>query len=74
MSLVGPAVAMPTLETERLLLRPLALDDARHFGLLFDGDWDAVRQTGRMPYPPTERCDPAMDRRPSAAPRAMPFC
>jgi RimJ/RimL family protein N-acetyltransferase len=46
--------SMPALETTRLLLRPLALDDARHFTALFDGDWDAVRQTGRMPYPPTE--------------------
>ena len=43
---------MPTLETGRLLLRPLSFDDARHFTALFDGDWDAVRQTGRMPYPP----------------------
>jgi RimJ/RimL family protein N-acetyltransferase len=45
---------MPILESERLLLRPLALEDARHFTALFDGDWDAVKQTGRMPYPPTE--------------------
>jgi [ribosomal protein S5]-alanine N-acetyltransferase len=46
---------MPGLESARLLLRPLALADARHFSALFDGDWDAVRRTGRMPYPPTER-------------------
>jgi RimJ/RimL family protein N-acetyltransferase len=45
---------MPILETARLLLRPLALGDAHHFTKLFAGDWDAVRQTGRMPYPPTE--------------------
>jgi ribosomal-protein-alanine N-acetyltransferase len=45
---------MATLETARLLLRPLGLDDARHFTTLFDGDWDVIRQTGRMPYPPTE--------------------
>ncbi len=45
---------MPSLETERLVLRPLALGHARHFTALFDGDWDAVRQTGRMPYPPVE--------------------
>jgi len=45
---------MPTLESARLLLRPLTLADAHHFTGLFDGDWDAVRQTGRMPYPPTE--------------------
>ena len=44
---------MMTLESARLLLRPLALADAPHFSTLFDGDWDAVRQTGRMPYPPT---------------------
>jgi [ribosomal protein S5]-alanine N-acetyltransferase len=55
MSLVGEAGgSMPTLESERLLLRPLTPDDAHHFGALFDGDWDAVKQTGRMPYPPTE--------------------
>jgi ribosomal-protein-alanine N-acetyltransferase len=46
--------AMPILESARLLLRPLDLDDAHHFTALFDGDWDAIRQTGRMPYPPTE--------------------
>jgi ribosomal-protein-alanine N-acetyltransferase len=46
--------SLPTLETARLLLRPLALADAHHFTALFDGDWDAVKQTGRMPYPPTE--------------------
>jgi RimJ/RimL family protein N-acetyltransferase len=45
---------MAALESARLLLRPLALADAHHFTDLFDGDWDAVRQTGRMPYPPTE--------------------
>jgi RimJ/RimL family protein N-acetyltransferase len=45
---------MASLETARLLLRPLALDDAHYFSALFDGDWDAIRQTGRMPYPPTE--------------------
>ena len=45
---------MPTLESPRLWLRPLALDDARHFPALFDGDWDALKRTGRMPYPPTE--------------------
>ena len=45
------------LATERLLLRLLAVDDARHFVRLFENDWDAVKQTGRMPYPVTE---PAM--------------
>jgi ribosomal-protein-alanine N-acetyltransferase len=45
---------MPILESARLLLRPLTLADARHLAALFDGDWDAIRQTGRMPYPPTE--------------------
>jgi ribosomal-protein-alanine N-acetyltransferase len=45
---------MPTLESARLLLRPLTLADAHHFTRLFDSDWDAVRQTGRMPYPPDE--------------------
>jgi ribosomal-protein-alanine N-acetyltransferase len=42
----------PVIETERLWLRPLALSDAREFGRLFAGDWEAVKQTGRIPYPP----------------------
>jgi RimJ/RimL family protein N-acetyltransferase len=45
---------MPILETARLLLRPLRRADAHHFTGLFDGDWDAVSHTGRMPYPPSE--------------------
>jgi RimJ/RimL family protein N-acetyltransferase len=45
---------MPILDTERLSLRPLVVEDAAHFARLFEGDWDAVRQTGRMPYPVTE--------------------
>jgi RimJ/RimL family protein N-acetyltransferase len=45
---------MPTFETERLALRPLELADAAAFVRLFEGDWEAVKQTGRMPYPVTE--------------------
>jgi RimJ/RimL family protein N-acetyltransferase len=45
---------MLTLETERLALRPLAVEDAPHFVRLFEDDWEAVKQTGRMPYPVTE--------------------
>jgi len=41
------------LETERLLLRPLAVDDAPELARLFTGDWEAIKQTGRMPYPPS---------------------
>jgi [ribosomal protein S5]-alanine N-acetyltransferase len=51
----GTDQRMPILESARLLLRPLTLADAHHFARLFGGDWDAVRQTGRMPYPPSER-------------------
>jgi RimJ/RimL family protein N-acetyltransferase len=40
--------------TERLQLRLLTVDDAPHFVRLFENDWDAVKQTGRMPYPVTE--------------------
>jgi RimJ/RimL family protein N-acetyltransferase len=40
--------------TERLQLRLLRADDAPHFVRLFENDWDAVKQTGRMPYPVTE--------------------
>lgn len=42
------------LETERLLLRPLAVDDAPALARLFAGDWEAIKQTGRMPWPATE--------------------
>ena len=45
---------MAELETERLTLRPIALDDAAALAILFEGDWDAIKQTGRMPYPPSE--------------------
>ena len=49
-----PAAAIAT---ARLQLRLLTVDDAPHFVRLFEHDWEAVRQTGRMPYPVTE---PAM--------------
>jgi RimJ/RimL family protein N-acetyltransferase len=42
------------LETERLLLRPLAEADAPALTSLLAGDWEAIKQTGRMPYPATE--------------------
>jgi RimJ/RimL family protein N-acetyltransferase len=43
-----------TLDTERLILRLLTVEDASHFVRLFEDDWEAVKQTGRMPYPVTE--------------------
>ena len=43
-----------TLDTERLVLRLLTVEDAPHFVRLFEDDWEAVKQTGRMPYPVTE--------------------
>jgi [ribosomal protein S5]-alanine N-acetyltransferase len=46
--------AATTLATERLHLRLLTVDDAPHFVRLFEHDWDAVKQTGRMPYPVSE--------------------
>jgi ribosomal-protein-alanine N-acetyltransferase len=45
---------MPTLDTERLALRSLTVEDAPDLVRLFADDWDAVKQTGRMPYPVTE--------------------
>ena len=45
---------MPTLDTERLALRPLTIEDAPLFVQLFEDDWEAVKQTGRMPYPVTD--------------------
>ncbi len=47
-----PATAW-TDETARLWLRPLEEADAAHFENLFHNDWDAVKQTGRMPFPMT---------------------
>jgi RimJ/RimL family protein N-acetyltransferase len=47
----------PEIVTDRLRLRLLSADDAPAFVRLFQNDWDAVKQTGRMPYPVTE---PAM--------------
>jgi RimJ/RimL family protein N-acetyltransferase len=41
------------LESERLLLRPLATADAAALVGLLAGDWEAIKQTGRMPYPVT---------------------
>jgi 8-oxo-dGTP diphosphatase len=40
--------------TARLELRLLTVEDAPHFVRLFEDDWEAVKQTGRMPYPVTE--------------------
>jgi RimJ/RimL family protein N-acetyltransferase len=50
---IGHARSM-RIETERLLLRPLAIEDAAALAPLFAGDWEAISQTGRMPWPPTE--------------------
>jgi RimJ/RimL family protein N-acetyltransferase len=44
---------MSVLATARLVLRPLALADAPALAGLFHDDWEAIRQTGRMPYPAT---------------------
>lgn len=49
-----PREASDTIVTARLQLRLLAEDDAPHFVRLFEDDWEAVKQTGRMPYPVTE--------------------
>ena len=43
-----------TIVTARLELRLLTVEDAPHFVRLFENDWEAVKQTGRMPYPVTE--------------------
>jgi RimJ/RimL family protein N-acetyltransferase len=49
-----PRQSSDTIVTTRLELRLLTVDDAPHFVRLFENDWDAVKQTGRMPYPVTE--------------------
>ena len=50
----GDAEAAPAITTARLQLRLLTVDDAPHVVRVFAHDWDAVKQTGRMPYPVTE--------------------
>ena len=42
------------MHSHRLEFRPLTEEHAGHLEGLFQGDWEAIRQTGRMPYPPTK--------------------
>ncbi|MGI9437625.1 MAG: GNAT family N-acetyltransferase [Geminicoccaceae bacterium] len=51
--MIGLATPAATFETGRLYLRPLEERDAAHFERLFRDDWDAVKQTGRLPFPTT---------------------
>ncbi|MGI9416762.1 MAG: GNAT family N-acetyltransferase [Geminicoccaceae bacterium] len=43
----------PVVETARLLLPRLKEEDAADIAALFADDWDAVKQTGQLPYPAT---------------------
>lgn len=45
---------MTVLKTRRLILRLMEADDGGELASLFEGDWEAIKQTGRMPWPPTE--------------------
>ena len=40
-------------ETARLFLPPLKESDAADFAALFEDDWEAVKQTGQLPFPAT---------------------
>ena len=44
---------MAELTTRRLLLRPLALEDAPAISALLNGDGEAIRMTERLPHPCT---------------------
>ncbi|MEM7044288.1 MAG: GNAT family N-acetyltransferase [Pseudomonadota bacterium] len=48
------ATSDPIIETKRLWLPPLNEADAGDFEALFKDDWDAVKQTGQLPYPATK--------------------
>lgn len=41
-------------ETERLSLTRLVEADAGDFEILFEDDWEALKQTGQMPFPATK--------------------
>lgn len=43
----------PVVETARLSLPRLTEEDAPDFAALFADDWDAVKQTGQLPFPAT---------------------
>lgn len=43
----------PVIETARLFLPRLTEVDAGDFAALFEDDWDAVKQTGQLPFPAT---------------------
>jgi len=43
-----------TIQTARLTMPPLIEADAGDFETLLKDDWNAVKQTGQMPYPPTK--------------------
>jgi RimJ/RimL family protein N-acetyltransferase len=61
-----------TRETERLWLCSLKESDAAHFETLFKDDWDAVKQTGRLPFPTTAAAMQVWIRR-HTGPRAHTF-
>ena len=47
------AITGPVNETARLLLPRLTEEDAKDLAALFENDWDAVKQTGQLPFPAT---------------------
>ncbi|MEZ5933958.1 MAG: GNAT family N-acetyltransferase [Alphaproteobacteria bacterium] len=48
------AMSESIIETERLWLPRLSEADAGDFESLFKDDWDAVKQTGQIPFPATK--------------------
>ena len=45
---------MQSLQTGKVRLRPLTLDDAIHYERLLGNDWDTIKMTGSIPHPCTE--------------------
>lgn len=43
-----------TLQSEKITLRALTLDDAAHYADLLGDDWDNIKTTGSIPFPCTE--------------------
>ena len=57
------AASDASVETARLFLPRLTEKDAQDFAALFEDDWEAIKQTGQLPFPATTAAMQAWIRR-----------